>query len=143
VSVMKRVTTYTERNNPLTVQFPGEPDSSRQSAISSAVINLAQDIRAKAIVAETSSGATAVHLSAYRSKQPIVAVASEKRVAQQLAIVYGVKTYIQAIDKLAATKVTNWLLQNKILKKGDIVVTASGKHPGVVGTTDTIKVRVL
>ena len=26
---------------------------------------------------------------------------------------------------------------------GDIVVTASGKYPGVVGTTDTIKVRVL
>lgn len=143
VSVMKRVTTYTERNNPLKVQFPGEPDSSKQAAISSAVINLAKDVHAKAIVAETRSGATASHLAAYRSEQPVIAVASEKRVTQQLAIVYGVKTYLQPVDKLAATKVTNWLLQNKVLKKGDIVVTASGQHPGVVGTTDTIKVRVL
>ena len=28
-------------------------------------------------------------------------------------------------------------------KKGDIIVTATGRYPGVVGTTDTIKVRVL
>jgi pyruvate kinase len=38
---------------------------------------------------------------------------------------------------------TNWLQQHKVLKKGDVVVTASGRYPGVVGTTDTIKVRVL
>jgi pyruvate kinase len=46
-------------------------------------------------------------------------------------------------DKLAATKLTNWLQENKVLHKGDMIVTASGQHPGVVGTTDTIKVRVL
>lgn len=55
----------------------------------------------------------------------------------------GVKSYVRPVDKLAATKLTNWLRQNIVLKKGDVVVTASGRYPGVVGTTDTIKVRVL
>jgi hypothetical protein len=44
---------------------------------------------------------------------------------------------------MQATKLTNWLRQQKVLKTGDMIVTASGQHPGVVGTTDTIKVRML
>ena len=47
------------------------------------------------------------------------------------------------IHKFAATKLTNWLRESKVLKKGDMIVTASGQYPGVVGTTDTIKVRML
>lgn len=44
---------------------------------------------------------------------------------------------------MAATKLTNWLRSNNVLDKGDVVVTASGRYPGVAGATDTIKVRVL
>lgn len=143
VEVMKQVTTYTERHNPLTVQFPAEPDHTRQSSICNAVIGLAQDIRANAIVAESQSGATALQLAARRPSVPLIAVTPDKRVAQQMAITFGVKAYVRPADRMAATKLTNWLLQTKVMKKGDIVVTASGMHPGVVGTTDTIKVRVL
>ena len=46
-------------------------------------------------------------------------------------------------DKFAATKLTDWLVKHKVLKKGDMIVSASGQYPGVVGTTDTIKVRIL
>lgn len=143
VEVMKRVTTYTERHNPLKVEFPGKLDHSRQGSICNAVISLAEDILAQAIVAESHSGATALQLAARRPSIPLIAVTADKRVAQQMAIVFGVKAYVRPADRMAATKLTNWLLQTKVMKKGDIVVTASGKHPGVVGTTDTIKVRVL
>jgi len=50
---------------------------------------------------------------------------------------------VRPADRMAATKLTDWLRQAKVLHKGDIVVTASGQQPGVVGTTDTIKVRML
>lgn len=145
VKVMKRVILYTQTNNPIeTVRFvDATPDSSRQTAISTAVIKLATTIHATAIVAETKSGATALQIAAQRPKIPIIAVTSDDRTAQQLALVYGTKSYVRPADKLAATKLTNWLLQNNVLKKGEIVVTASGQYPGVVGTTDTIKVRVL
>ncbi|MEI7682685.1 MAG: pyruvate kinase [Candidatus Saccharibacteria bacterium] len=143
VEVMKRVTTYTEINNPLTVLFPRQPDNTRQGAVCSAVIKLAESLPANAIVAETHSGAVALEIATRRPTVPLIAVTADPRVAQQLAIVFGVKAYIRPSDRLAATKLTNWLLQAKVLSKGDIVVTASGKHPGVVGTTDTIKIRVL
>lgn len=144
VEVMKRVINYTEQHNPVAVNFLElDRTHSRQDAISEAVVNLAKSINARAIVAETKSGATAQVISSRRSHIPVIAVTNEKRVAQQLSIVYGTKSYVRPVDKLAASKLTDWLRDNKVLKSDDIVVTASGQHPGVVGTTDTIKVRVL
>ncbi len=143
VEVMKRVILYTQENSPLRVAFPEYEEHTRQSAISHGIIDLADHLNAKAIVAETKSGATALQLAAHRPSRPIIAVTSVPRVAEQLAIVYGTKSYVRPDDKMAATKLTNWLQRNKVLKVGDMIVTASGRYPGVVGTTDTIKVRVL
>lgn len=145
VKVMKRVILYTEENNPLDVSFPGLQGrkGTNQLAISYAVIKLSEAINAAAIVAETRSGATALQIAQYRPYVPIIAVTSSARTAQQLAIVYGTKSYVRPDNRLAANKLTDWLQRSRVLNKGDIVVTASGQHPGVVGTTDTIKVRVL
>lgn len=144
VEVMKRIILYTQSNQPLKAVFPTTAhDFTRQNAICNAIISLAEDVRARAIVAETKSGETALQIASRRPERPIIAVTSEARVAQQLAIVYGTKSYVRPDDKFAATKLTNWLRQNRVVKKGDMIVTASGQYPGVVGTTDTIKVRVL
>lgn len=143
VQIMKRVVAYTQQNLPVKAKFPAYEEDSRQSAISGAIISLAKKLNAKAIVAETKSGMTAVQIASYRPEIPIISVTSDTYVAQQLAIVYGTKSYVRPVDRYAATKLTNWLKQKKVLKVGDVVVTASGKYPGVVGTTDTIKVRVL
>jgi len=144
VETMKRVILYTQANSPLTVTYPDtESQKTRQEAICKAVIGLADTVHATAIVAETKSGATALALVAKRPTRTVIAITSDSRVAQQLAIVYGTKSYVRPDDKFAATKLTNWLRQKKVLKKDDVIVTASGRYPGVVGTTDTIKVRVL
>ncbi len=143
VTTMKRVILYVQDHNPVHVSFDAPSGATKQRAISNAVIKLAQTIEASAIVAETTSGETALQVVTHRSPIPLIAVTSIRRVSQQLALVYGTKSYLRPAEKLAATKLTNWLLQNKVLKKGETVVTVSGKYPGVVGTTDTIKVRVL
>jgi pyruvate kinase len=144
VKFMKRIILYTQKNMPLTVSFMDNKENhSRQASISRAILSLADSIEAKAIVAETKSGATAQDIAAKRPNVSIIAVTSDPRTAQQLCIVYGTKSYVRPVDALAAAKLTDWLRKNKLFNKGDIVVTASGKYPGVVGTTDTIKVRVL
>jgi pyruvate kinase len=140
---MKRVIVYTETNSPFVSIHPAPQQDSKQTAISRAIITLAEGTHATAIVAETKSGATASNISALRPNISVIAVTSSSRVAQQMAILYGVKSFVRPDDKLAATKLTNWLLRNKVMNKGDIVVTSSGKYPGVVGSTDTIKIRVL
>jgi pyruvate kinase len=142
IQVMKKVIRYAEVNAPVKAVWPEYEDHSRQGSISKAILSLAESIQAKAIVAETKSGATAQQIATRRPEIPVLAVTSDPRTYQQLTIVYGVKSYLRPIDAKAADKITTWLSKNKILNKGDIVVTVSGQYPGVAGATDTIKVRV-
>jgi pyruvate kinase len=145
VQIMKRVILYTQQHNPVEVAFTGISPRhvTKQTAISYAVIRLAESLDAVAIVAETMSGATALNIASLRPDAPIIAVTADELIAQQLSIVYGTKNYVRPIDKFAASKLTDWLHKSKVFKKGDMIVTASGQYPGVVGTTDTIKVRVI
>lgn len=143
VEVMKRIILYTQANEPVEVSFKEALNNDKQSAISTAIISLAESLGAQAIVTETLSGATARQVASHRSAVPIIAVTSDQLTAHQLALVYGTKSYIRPDDKFAASKLTDWLRKSRLFSKGDMVVTASGKYPGIVGTTDTIKVRVL
>jgi pyruvate kinase len=143
VKIMKKVIRYSESNAPYGPPMPNFDDHSREASISKAVISLAENIQAKAIVVETQSGATALQIASHRTHIPLIAVTSNARAAQQLAIVCGTKSYVRPVDALAASKLTDWLRKSKVLHTGDVVVTASGHYPGVVGTTDTIKLLVL
>jgi pyruvate kinase len=145
VKMMKKIVMYAEKNSPVEAVFKKSEleHLSKQDAVCNAVTKLADDVHATAIVAETKSGATAIQLASRRPKNPVIAVTSQDLVANQLALVYGVKSYIRPDHKYAASKLTDWLLKHNVLKKGDVVVTASGKYPGVVGTTDTVKIRVI
>lgn len=145
VSIMKRVILYTQSHAPVKPLFTDTPTMllSRQLAISRGIIAMSKNIGAQAIVAETKSGATALQIAVERPEIPLIAVTDEPRTAQQLAIVYGTKPYVRPATPEAAVKLTDFLRETNVLKKGDIVVTASGRYPGVVGTTDTIKVRQL
>ena len=143
VKTMKRVIRYIQEHTPPTELSASGDEDTKQASIGRAVINLAENINAVAIVAETKSGITAYEISSHRSKIPIIAVTSDIRTAQQLALAYNTKSYLRPVDSQAATKLTNWLHKMKVLHKGDVVVTASGRYPGVVGATDTIKVRVI
>ena len=147
IKMMKRVILYTESNMPVKAVFiedePAKAGRTMQGAIASAIITLSDELNASAIAVETKSGRTALEIARMRPARPVIAVTSSERVAQQLAIVYGVKTYVRKDEKLQTQKLTKWLKENKVLKTGDIIITASGKYPGVVGTTDTVKVRVI
>jgi pyruvate kinase len=143
VKSMKRIVTYAEHNSPMKKLYEVEHDHDTKTAVASAVLTLAENIRAKAIVAETKSGNTAVHIASQRPEAPVLVVTSEIRVAQQMALVYAVKSYVRPVDAEAAGKLTDWLRDNKLFEKGDMVVTVSGRYPGVTGATDTIKVRAI
>ena len=145
VETMKRIVCYTEANSPLRVTYKQESvdNDTLQGAICSAVISLANQTKAVAIVAETKSGATGLKIASRRPNLPIIVVTSYSRVAQQLAISYGSKTFVRKDEPYQAVHLADWLKQHKILSPGDVIVTASGLHPGVVGSTDTIKLRII
>ena len=146
VATMKRIVRYNEEHQPITRRhthpFVSKTPSS-QVAICHSIVDLAQQLNATAIVAETKSGATAYQVSSHQPMRPIIAVTSSNRVAQQMALARGVKAFVRSDSKTQTRRLTDWLQESNVLGKGDVIVSVSGKYPGVVGTTDTIKVRIL
>lgn len=143
INIMKRIILYTQENATVAAKFTVDATYTTSEAIAASIIDLAGQVNAIAIVAETKTGTTAINIAGWRPKVPLIVVTSETKVAQQLALLYGAKTYVRPDDKFAATKLTEWFRESSILRKGDVVVIASGRYPGTPGGTDTIKVRVL
>jgi len=143
VATMKRVIRYAEQHPLFKNTYQIERERTLANAISSSVINMADSIGASAIVAETTSGATAFAIASRRPAEVLFAVTDSARTAQQLALAYDVKSYWLPADPDAAQRFISWLSEKEVLQKGEIVVSVSGREPGVRGTTDTIRVGVV
>lgn len=146
IAAMKKVILYTQDNvvvAPITDIVKG--DKTAREAISHAAVDLAEQLGAKAIVAETKSGATAANIAAHRPNLPIISVTSEKRAAQQLALSYANKSFIRPDGEKAGLELTKELHANNFFNtdKAIRVVIVSGKQPGLIGGTDTIRVRII
>jgi pyruvate kinase len=113
-------------------------------AISTAAVELAQQLKVDAIICETKSGATAAQIAAHRPNLPIISVTSEERSAQQLCLSYANRSYVRPVDPEAGFNLFKELKAEGFFGDGTArVIIVSGQQPGIVGTTDTIKVRVL
>lgn len=144
IETMKRIILYTQKNAELRPIYQHPRKSSRlQDAITSGVMALSNQIEAAAIVAQTKSGATALNIASHRPNMPIVVVTSTPRVATQMAILYACKTFLRDDQEGVGANLAQWLKQQGVFARGDRVVIVSGQKPGLVGATDTIKVRVL
>lgn len=143
IGIMNRIIMYTQENSTVKAQFTSNHEYSVTEAIASVIIDLAGKVNAKALVAETETGNTAISVSSWRPNLPFIVVTAHAQIAQQLALLYGAQTFIRPVDKFAATKLTDWLQAQNIFQKGDKIVIASGQYSGLGGGTDTIKVRTL
>lgn len=146
VAAMKRVILYTQEHvavAPITDIIKGK--KTNRDAISLAAVTLADQLGASAIVAETKSGATASNIAAHRPNLPIISVTSEDRSAQQLALSYANKSFVRPDGEKAGLELARDLKRDGFFETdGPItVIIVSGKQPGLIGGTDTIRVRVL
>lgn len=143
VATMKRIIVYSQEHAPVHPLLYSENNPTMQDAISSAVITLAHQIKAQAIVCETKSGATALSIASHRPSMPIISVTSVPRVAQQLCLMYGNKSFLVPDAPTAGLQTANDLAAKGMLAAGKPVVLVSGRQPGLTGGTDTIRVRML
>lgn len=118
-------------------------DSEALNAISLAAVELAEQIDANAIIVETKSGQTAATVAANRPSLPIVSVTSDKRVAQQLGLNYGTRSFVRPDGEFAGMELAKELKAEGFFgdEENVTVVIVSGRQPGLVGGTDTIRVR--
>ncbi|MCP4220684.1 MAG: pyruvate kinase [bacterium] len=98
-------------------------------AIAKAAAEIAIELKAKAIMVFTHSGNTALLLSKYRPKCPILAFSPHQESIQKMAAYWGV-----APHRIGFTPHTDEMIQKgeehvkeeKLLKSGDVVVTVAG-----------------
>ena len=145
VAAMKKVILYTQENAsvmPMTDVIAAK--DAQLDAIGTAVVRLADQLKADVIIAETKTGTTADTIAAHRPRQPIFSVTSDPKVAQQLSLNYANRSYVQEDGEKAGFSLFKKLKSDGIF--GDGAATAiivSGRQPGIEGMTDTIKIRVL
>lgn len=118
-------------------------DESIPDAIAQAAVQAAERLRARAIVAFTQSGATALLVSKYRPTIPIIAFTPHQEICQQMQLYWGV--YPQIMKPITNTdllieKVEKNLLQEGIGHRGDIIVLLMGAPIYKKGTTNLLKI---
>ena len=145
VAAMKKVILFTQDNAPVApIHDKILSLKKQQDAISTAAVALAEQLNVDAIIAETKSGSTAANIAAHRPNLPILSVTSELRSAQQLALSYANRSYVRPDSAEAGFELATELKSDGFFGDGPAtVIIVSGQQPGVIGKTDTIKVRVL
>ncbi|HEY9388830.1 MAG TPA: pyruvate kinase [Mycobacteriales bacterium] len=112
-------------------------------AISAAARDVGEVLGAGALVCFTQSGDTVRRLARFRSRLPLLAFTPERSVRRQLALTWGVRTFlvppVRNTDEMVR-QVQEVLLSLGLLDRGDQVVIVAGSPPGVPGSTNAMRV---
>jgi pyruvate kinase len=113
-------------------------------AMSNAACEIAEVLRAEAILVPTFSGRTASAVARHRPRRPIIAVTHKRYALQQLAIEWGVVAAeieeCPDVESLWARSL-DAARESGIVSPGDRVVITAGTAVNVPGTTNLIKVE--
>ena len=143
VRAMRKTILYTQEHSEVMLVDKSEMRQKTDAIVSYTAAQLARRISARAIIAETSTGATAVNVGAYRPNLPIVCVTENQKTAQKLALCYASRPYVRPDRAEAAVHLAEELKQEGYFGTDPVtVVLVSGYHPEP-GRTDTIQVRTL
>jgi pyruvate kinase len=111
------------------------------AAVMHAAVQLADEIGAAAIIVPTTSGGAPRGCAKYRPRQPIVALAHDPVVLEQLVLEWGVypvaADLTHSLDELVHMAL-HVAREFAGLTKGDRVVFTTGRQPGMVGATNAI-----
>jgi pyruvate kinase len=117
---------------------------SRSGAIVRAAKDVAETMDVRALATFTQTGDTARRLAALHPRQPLLAFTIDARVRSQLALSWGVETFlvptVSHTDDMVR-QVDFSLLSIGRLKEGDRVVVVAGSPPNTVGSTNLIRVH--
>ena len=146
LQTMVRLAERTEADIDYNKRFQTQPFSSGKSvthAISHAACTSAVELGAEAVVTFTLSGRTAQEISAFRSGCRIIGCTTSQQSCRQLNLIWGVEpqmvTDADDLDHLFDNGI-KMLVQENVVKSGDMVVLTAGVPIGVSGSTNFIKV---
>jgi len=152
INSMQRIIDYTEKNtnrrNPFEkLHIPNESSPAfLADSICYNASKLAEQVGAKAIILFTQSGYTALKISSYRPKTNIYAFTNNKKLLQQLSLVWGIKPYhLNTYNQLntSVIKSVEMLKAESLLIDGDCVVFVGSTPLSEHGSTNMLKVSFI
>ena len=140
---MIRIVAEAEKTYPHDRYLKMVPEKEISDAVTYAACVLADHLDAAAILAPTRSGRTAIHISRFRPKQPIIAFTPSQPTLRQLSLFRGIYPRMilnhRDTDDLIE-KVSKKAVETGDLIEGDTAVITAGNPVWVAGMTNMIRV---
>jgi pyruvate kinase len=110
------------------------------------VCHASRELHMKLIAVFTHSGFTARLISRYRPLVPIIAFSPEEETRRRMALIWGVQPQkisdVRKVDGLAAVAEKR-LVEERLVRKGDVIGIVAGTPMGIRGTTNFMKFHVI
>ncbi len=122
------------------------PEATGADAIAVAARNVAETLDLKAIVAWTSSGATALRIARERPTAPILALTPNPETAGRLAIAWGVHSVVTKdahdVNDMSA-RAAKFAFREGFAKIGDRIIIVAGVPFGTPGATNMVRIEFI
>lgn len=145
VQAMRKTIIYTQDHSEVMAVESSEARKKTSAILSYTAAQLAKEVKAKAIIVETTSGSTAVSVGAFRPNMPIISITDSESTACKLALNYATSPVVKQITGFGvARSFAEALHADGYFGEGSAtVVLVSGHEPGHSGKTDNIQVMTL
>src|SRR5256885_1069353 len=146
IEAMDRICRQAEQTQPLSLdaEFLNRVFTRVDQSIAMAALFTAYHLKIKAIASLTESGSTALWMSRLNSGVPIYALTSQTATRYRCALFRDVFPlmikYVGHDREELLREAEKALLQNKVVKEGDIIVLTIGEPIGKSGGTNTMKI---
>jgi pyruvate kinase len=145
VQMMDRIIRAAEANNPHVVR-PQPAQFNIAETASELICHASEELQMKVIAIFTESGFTARLVSKHRPRRPIIAFSTIQETRRRLSLYWGVvpRTIkeVQNIEELVQATEKR-LLEERLVKRGDVVGIVAGTPLFVGGTTNFMKFHVI
>jgi pyruvate kinase len=144
VATMSRIIAAAEESSLHSEHHLTRRPTTTGGAIARATVEVGAIVGAKALVAFTMTGETARRLARYRSPIPLLAFTTDPAIRSQLALTWGVETFI--VSEVRHTddmvhEVDSALVNLNRCAIGDKIVIVAGSPPGSPGKTNALRVH--
>ncbi len=141
---MCRIVERAEDNFPHKKYLAFVPKEEVAESVAHAACVLAEHLKAKALIATTSSGKTAAHVSRFRPRQPILALSPNDKALRRVLLHWGcipVPTSSSRRSEDMIEEAVESAVESGRVSRGDLLVLTAGFPFWVPGTTNMIRVR--
>lgn len=143
---MARIIDAVESDEATRVPALGHVPATQAGAIAYAATEIGDRLGATALVSFTQTGETVRRLSRHHSRIPLYAFTPEPLVRSQLALSWGVETFVSPTvrhtDEMVRA-VDDLMLANGRGRPGDLVVIVAGSPPSTPGSTNMLRLHRL